>query len=127
MQNRDYHTQQELDVFAVPILCSDCLYNGRFSSPNILTSVAIAKLLFIIIRTIKSRRMRWTGHVARMGSRGMHIGFWWKSQKEIDHQDELNVGKGDNIKINLGEIGCGVMDWIDLLRIGTSGGLYRTR
>jgi hypothetical protein len=27
-----------------------------------------------IIRIIKSRRMRWTGHVARMGRRGMHIG-----------------------------------------------------
>jgi hypothetical protein len=26
-----------------------------------------------IIRVIKSRRMRWAGHVARMGKRGMHI------------------------------------------------------
>jgi hypothetical protein len=38
-----------------------------------------------IIRMIKSRRMRWAGHVARMGRRGMHIGHWWKSQKERDH------------------------------------------
>jgi hypothetical protein len=29
-----------------------------------------------IIRTIKSRRMRWAGHVARMGRRGMHIDYW---------------------------------------------------
>jgi hypothetical protein len=28
-----------------------------------------------IIR-IKSRRMRWAGHVARMGKKGMHIGYW---------------------------------------------------
>jgi hypothetical protein len=28
-----------------------------------------------IIRIIESRRMRWTGHVARMGRREMHIGF----------------------------------------------------
>jgi hypothetical protein len=27
-----------------------------------------------IIRMIKSRRMRWSGHVARIGRRGMHIG-----------------------------------------------------
>jgi hypothetical protein len=27
-----------------------------------------------IIRMIKLRRMRWIGHVARMGRRGMHIG-----------------------------------------------------
>jgi hypothetical protein len=28
-----------------------------------------------IIRMIKSRKMRWEGRVARMGPRGMHIGF----------------------------------------------------
>jgi hypothetical protein len=31
-----------------------------------------------IIRIIKSRRMRWAGHVARMVRRGMHIGYWWE-------------------------------------------------
>jgi hypothetical protein len=43
-----------------------------YSSPN-------------IIRKFKSRRMRWAGHVARMGRRGMLIGHWWGSQKEGDH------------------------------------------
>jgi hypothetical protein len=37
------------------------------------------------IRMIKSRRMRWAGHVARMGRRGMHVGYWWANQKERDH------------------------------------------
>jgi hypothetical protein len=30
-----------------------------------------------IIRIIKSRRMRWAGHVARMGRKGTHISYWW--------------------------------------------------
>jgi hypothetical protein len=35
-----------------------------------------------IIRMIKSRRMRWAWYVARMGRRGIYIGYWWESQKE---------------------------------------------
>jgi hypothetical protein len=52
-------------------LHSEELHN-LYSSPN-------------IIRTINSRRMRCAGHVARMGRRGMHIGYWWKSHKERNH------------------------------------------
>jgi hypothetical protein len=37
--------------------------NDLYSSPN-------------IILVIKSRRMRWAGHVARMGKREVHTGFW---------------------------------------------------
>jgi hypothetical protein len=38
-----------------------------------------------IIRIIKSRRMRWAGHVARMKRRGMLIAYWWESKRERDH------------------------------------------
>jgi hypothetical protein len=41
---------------------------------------------------MKSRRMRGARHVARMGEIGMHIGFWWEIQKEVDRLEDLDVG-----------------------------------
>jgi hypothetical protein len=39
----------------------------------------------IKIRMIKSRRMRWAGHVARMGRRETRKDYWWESQMGRDH------------------------------------------
>jgi len=72
-----------------------------YSSPN-------------IVRVIKSRRMRWTGHVARMGE---EIGV-----------DRVLVGKPegrrplgrprrrwvDNIRMHLQAMRCGYRDWIGM-------------
>jgi hypothetical protein len=44
-----------------------------------------------IIRMIKSRRMRWSGHIVRMERRGMHILYWWGSQKQRDHYKDQDV------------------------------------
>jgi hypothetical protein len=41
---------------------------------------------------IKSRRMRWPGHVARMGRIEIRVGFWWKSQKERDPYEDRDAG-----------------------------------
>jgi hypothetical protein len=35
-----------------------------------------------IIIIIKSRRVRWAGHVARMGRRGTRMDYWWENQRE---------------------------------------------
>jgi hypothetical protein len=44
--------------------------HNLYSSPN-------------IIRQIKSKKMRWAGHVARMGEgRNMYMCFWYESPKE---------------------------------------------
>jgi hypothetical protein len=36
------------------------------------------------MRSFVTCTLRWTGRVARTGRRGMHIRFWWESQKERD-------------------------------------------
>jgi len=40
---------------------------------------------------IKSRRMRWAGHVARMGEERGCIGSWWGNRRERDHWGDLGI------------------------------------
>jgi len=67
----------------------------------------------IVVWVIKSRRMRWAGHVARMGDRR---GVYMVSMGEPEGKRPLGGPRHrweDNIKMDLLEIGCGVMDWIE--------------
>jgi len=67
-----------------------------------------------VVRTIKSRRMRWAGHVARMGE-GRYVYRVLVGKPE----GKRALGRprrrwDDNVKMDLQEVGCGGMDWIDL-------------
>ena len=44
-----------------------------------------------IFRVIKSRRMGWTGRVARMGRVEVYTSFWWGNLKERDYLEERGV------------------------------------
>jgi hypothetical protein len=41
-----------------------------------------------IIRQTKSRRMRWAGHVARMGEESKMYRVWWETPKERDNLED---------------------------------------
>jgi len=44
------------------------------------------------VRVIKSRRMRWAGHVARMGEdRGVHRVLVWGNLRKRDHWGDPGV------------------------------------
>jgi hypothetical protein len=69
-----------------------------------------------IVRVVKSRRMRWAGHVARMGEdRGVHrvlVGRPEGKRPLVRPRRRCE----DNIKMDLQEIGGGRGDWMDLVQ-----------
>jgi hypothetical protein len=68
----------------------------------------------LIIRTIKSRRMKWAGHVTRMGrKRNTYRILAGKPEGKGPHVIPSRRLE-NNIKMDLREIEWGDMDWIDL-------------
>ena len=84
--------------------------NVLYSSPN-------------IVRVIKWRRMRWAGHVARMGAKRVCIGSWCGNRRERDHWEDIGLDGW----IILGWISrrwdVGVWTGLGWPRIETGGGL----
>jgi hypothetical protein len=71
-------------------------------------------LIFLFFEPVKSRRMRWAGHVAHMGSRR---GVYKVLVGKLEGKRPLGRPRRrweDNIKADLQEVGCGGMDWIQL-------------
>ena len=77
--------------------------NGLYSSPN-------------IVLVIKWRRMRWAGHVVRIGEeRGVYRVLVGKPEGKRP----LGIPRRrwmDNIRTDLQEVGCGYMDWVGLVQ-----------
>ena len=66
------------------------------------------------MRVIKSRRMRWAGHVARMDEeRGAYRFLVGKPEgkRPLGRSRRRWV---DNIRMDLQEVGCGYVNWIGL-------------
>jgi hypothetical protein len=57
--------------------------------------------------------MKLLAHVARMGSRRMHIDFDGETGEKAPLKRHRRIWE-DNIKMDLQEVGCGGMDWINL-------------
>ena len=72
-------------------------FNDLYSSPN-------------IVRVIKWKRIKWAGHVARMGKRkGEYCVLVGKPEGKRPRRR-----RDYNIKMDLQKMGCGGMDWIEL-------------
>jgi hypothetical protein len=75
--------------------------NDLYCSPNI----------FLVI---KSRIMRWAGHVARMGvKKGVYRNLVGKPEGKRP-LGKLRCRWENNIEMDLQEVACGGMDWIKL-------------
>ena len=70
--------------------------------------------LLNIVRVVKSRRMRWVGHVAHMGERrGVHRVLVGKPEEKRPLERPRRRWE-DNIKMDLQEVGGGCEDWMEL-------------
>ena len=67
-----------------------------------------------IVRVVKSRRMRWAGHVARMGEgRRVHRVLVGKPEGRRPLRRPRRRWE-DNIKLDFQEVGGGCGDWMEL-------------
>ena len=89
------------------------LHNGEldylYCSPN-------------IFRVIESRRVRWAGHVARMGERRGVYRIWWGNIRERDHLEDPGVDGRITLRWILRKWDVGVWTGSSWVRIGTGGG-----
>jgi hypothetical protein len=66
------------------------------------------------VRVVKSRRMIWAGHVARMGEgKGVYRVLVGKPEGRRPLGRPRRRWE-DNIRMDLWEVGCGCVDWMEV-------------
>ena len=88
--------------------------NGLYCSPN-------------IAWVIKSTRIRWAGHVARVERREACTGFWWRNMRVRDLLGDPGVDGRIIIRWIFSNWGKRLWTGSSWLRIGTGGGLLWMR
>jgi len=81
--------------------------NDLYSSPN-------------IVQVIKSKRMRWAGHVVHMSEESGVYRVLVGKPEEKRPMGRSRRRWVNNIRMNLQEVGCGYMDWIGLAQVRDS-------
>ena len=74
-----------------------------------------------IFRVIKSR-MRWAGHVARVGRVEVYTGFWLRKLRERNHMEDPGIYGSKILRWIFRKWDAGVWTGSTWLRIGTGGG-----
>jgi hypothetical protein len=89
------------------------LHNEKLNDLNSLSN---------IVWVVKSRRIRWAGHVGRRGRREVYTGCWWGSRRERGHWGDPDVDGRIILRWIFKNLeGVGGIGW-SWLRIGTGGG-----
>ena len=79
-----------------------------------LIGILISSAVLSNVRVVKSRRMRWAGHVARMGQgRGVYRVLVGKPEGKRPLGRPRRSWE-DNIKMDIQEVGGGCGDWMEL-------------
>jgi hypothetical protein len=94
------------------------VYFARLQGQNTLNVFNITAMFVVVV---KSRRMGWAGHVARMGEERNCTRIWWENPKERDHLEDQGVCGKMGSEWILGRLAWGVWIGFDWLRTETGG------